>query len=290
MPHPALSPVPEDTRPFTLHEQAENERIYRQLLVQGTLAVLLPTEDLQNDPLRILVGDIVADLIIGQALASKLCHGWFLHDAITKATSVLSDKVQTNANNVELHDEAKSRLEQFGLLTSDSKFQSDHSPAFKQSKFVSRFWRCMQFLFLVYLFLRYLLKELNSLYRHPMRNRRGPGLVEPMEFVDKSQSQISTSRLSMPPPVIAFGIFSTISTLLKLVDRMPWLTGIFIFWQNLFLNGYGQVGVVSSLLDRYVNTFHCMSFASNSGLLRSREDTPRIPESQNHLDYLPYYG
>ena len=62
-PHPALSPIPNPNDPDACAEQSANETLYFQLLVQGVLAVLLPTEDLENDCLRTLVGDGIADLV-----------------------------------------------------------------------------------------------------------------------------------------------------------------------------------------------------------------------------------
>src|SRR5216117_635801 len=57
-PHPALSPVPISLSPDAATEQQKNEAAYRRLLVQGVLAVLLPTEDLENGCLRTLVREI----------------------------------------------------------------------------------------------------------------------------------------------------------------------------------------------------------------------------------------
>ena len=78
VPHPALTPVPRETDPSTILEQARNEESWRQLLVQGVLAVLLPTEDLENGCLRALVAEIFSDMILGNGVSGKACKPWLL--------------------------------------------------------------------------------------------------------------------------------------------------------------------------------------------------------------------
>lgn len=243
-PQPGLSPLPVDTDPATVRHQAENERAYRQLLVQGSLAVILPTEDLQNGPLRVLVGDIIADLIIGQALAGKVCSGWFLHDAISKVAVALTDKVRPKAAGTEIRDDAKNRLERFGLLTHDLNLQAGHSPSHDQSEMATWFWRLMQYGYLVYLFLRYAWKEFQFARSKPKRQHHVRAAPSSSLAPNKSQED------SPPRPVLAYGLYSMISTLLQTADRMPWATGMLSFWQQLLLRGVGRVGGSNSILDR----------------------------------------
>ncbi|GAB7351207.1 hypothetical protein MBLNU459_g1646t1 [Dothideomycetes sp. NU459] len=73
-PHPALSPVPPESMTSTFPEQTENESIWRQLLVQGALSMLLPPEDLENPPLRVLVSEILSELILGKGVCGLLSH------------------------------------------------------------------------------------------------------------------------------------------------------------------------------------------------------------------------
>ncbi|KAF5498545.1 PXA domain protein 1 [Colletotrichum fructicola] len=74
------------------HDPQENEAIYRQLLVQGVLAVLLPTEDLENDCLTSLVGQIFSELIIGNVLANRLSQPWLIYECLIILTRVLERK------------------------------------------------------------------------------------------------------------------------------------------------------------------------------------------------------
>ncbi|KAM3442988.1 hypothetical protein MY4824_000693 [Beauveria thailandica] len=62
-PLPQLSPVPQKGDQSSFEEQQENESAYRQLLVQAVLAILLPTEDLENPCLTAIVGQIFSELI-----------------------------------------------------------------------------------------------------------------------------------------------------------------------------------------------------------------------------------
>lgn len=236
--------------------QEQNERAYCQLLIQGSLAIILPSEDLQNGPLRTLVGDIIADLIVGQALAGKICEGWFLHDTITKLSAILSEKVQPKTSSNELHDDAKNRLEKFGLLASQSKSQQHHSPSNDQSKISAWSWRIVQYGYLMYLFLRYVLRELQVVRQKPKRQQIARISTSSPTMSVNVKSRTPSSDHQQPRPVLAFAVYAMISTLLKVADRMPWLASMLIFLQQVLLAGVGQVGQLNSILDRYVVIFH----------------------------------
>lgn len=210
----------------------------------------MPTDDLQNGPLRTLVGDILADLIIGQAVAGKVCEGWFLHDAIFKVTVILSDKVQPKESSAEIRDDAKNRLEKFGLLTDDSKFPHGHSSSRDQSKLLTWFWTIVQYAFLVYMFLCYVLKELQLARRKPKRQHHVRASSSTSSLSEKFHMQSPFQEDPSPRPVLAYGLYSLISTLLQMADRMPWMTGIITFWQEVLLHGLGRVGGSDSIFDR----------------------------------------
>lgn len=260
-PHPSLGPPPSHNVSSNSPSQAQNEEAYRQLLVQGSLAILLPTEDLQNGPLRVLVGDIVADLILGQALAGKVCEGWFIHDAINRFATVLNDKVRPKATGDELREDAKNRLEKFGLLASESDSQHHHSSSKNQSKISAWTWRIMQYGYLLYLFLRYVLKELQCVRQHPRRRQLARILPSTPTLSKAGESSTPSLDDQQPRSVLAFGVYALISTLLKLADRMPWLVSIFVFMQHLLLAGVGRLAEFDSTLDRYVviSQFACFS-------------------------------
>jgi hypothetical protein len=90
-PHPALTPVPDQSRPTTIEEQKENEAAYRQLLVRRVLTALLPEEDLKNDALRSLLEGIIGELILGQIISDKICQPEFMYEAIAKLVETLKE-------------------------------------------------------------------------------------------------------------------------------------------------------------------------------------------------------
>lgn len=286
VPHPALSPLPLAQDPSSLQQQAENERDYRQLLVQGVLAILLPTDDLQNGPLRTLVGDIIADLIVGQAVAGKVCEGWFLHDAISKVTAILSDKVQPKASGSEIRDDAKDRLEKFGLLTHDSKFQHGHSSTHHQSQFMVWFWRLMQYGYLVYLFLVFVVKEVQFVRRKPKRQYHVGVSSSASILAEKSHMPSPLPHNLWPRPVLAYGICGMISTLLQMVDRMPWTTGMLAFWQQILLHQFGRFGGSNSILDRYVFLIpytHFLLYPHRAALHKTWQRVIVLEPRKNHF-------
>lgn len=251
LPSPALPLQSEPGVRSTDTTEAEDyESAYRQLLIQGTLAVLLPTEDLQNGPLRTLVTDVVADLIVGQAVAGKICQSWFLHDAITKAIASINMKMRPKVDGTELQDDAKSRLEKFGLLSSQHKSDRPHSSDPNQSQFTTWFWRILQYAFIALSFLRSVWIEFQRTRSHPEACRR---------FKPASKSVGRTVQLNLDgpqpedptqQPVLSFRCFTLVSTLLKAADRMPWMTGMIEYWQHFLLYGAGQIAQYDSLLDR----------------------------------------
>ncbi|KAM3453501.1 hypothetical protein MY3296_003732 [Beauveria thailandica] len=88
-PLPQLSPVPQKGDQSSFEEQQENESAYRQLLVQAVLAILLPTEDLENPCLTAIVGQIFSELIVGNIVAGKASQPWLLYESICIAGRAL---------------------------------------------------------------------------------------------------------------------------------------------------------------------------------------------------------
>lgn len=273
-PHPALSPISYPNSAAPSSEQAENEAIYRQLLVQGALAVLLPTEDLENASLRTLVGDILADLILGQVIAEKVCEGWFLHEAITKVVEIIKTRIEPKASGEELHQGTRSRLEQFGLLSNKTTEDLRYSSKSRQSRSSALFWQAMQWIYLGSLFLRFILvgmfqsRRLLPRYRHisssvssPIRTKSPASSAAP--------PRPSTEVDALPRPVLAYRTFDFISTSLDLSARMPWLASSFAIAQTVLTSGAGRFGLTNSTLDRYVDQsrLSCYSCALRCGIM-----------------------
>jgi PXA domain len=251
-PHPALSPIPDPNDPDACAEQSTNETLHRQLLVQGVLAVLLPTEDLDNTCLRTLVGDIIADLILCQGISAKACEGWFVHDAIAKVAEVIRARIEPKATSEEMEVEARSRLERFGLLSSKDEQEQLHSSTNHQSPLSGLFWRILQYAYLLSLFIRFVLSGLSQARYLPPRTWSGlsPDHVTKTVVASKSPSLASASELSTLRPIVEYRFFTLISTLLDLSTRMPWLAGALSMWQHFTTSGPGRFGRTNSLFDK----------------------------------------
>ncbi|EXJ73074.1 uncharacterized protein A1O5_04223 [Cladophialophora psammophila CBS 110553] len=258
-PHPALDPS------LPPEQQRAHESAYRQLLVQGALAVLLPTEDLANACLRTLVSDIISDLILGQALAQKLCEPWFLHGTVSRVVEIVTSP-PTHASPANAVDDQKilqpdgrqSRLEQFGLLTSNTATSESYSSDRHQSSLSAWFWRLLQYAFIAYQLVRFILVGLAYAHHLPRRLRHHHHLLldgstsspSKHKLPVSSTGQISDPDHRSPRAVIHYRLFSCMSTMLDLTVRMPWLAGSLGFWQHILSAGPGKYGAANSTLDK----------------------------------------
>ncbi|KIX02004.1 uncharacterized protein Z518_07943 [Rhinocladiella mackenziei CBS 650.93] len=266
-PHPALDPslTPDDRRNY--------ESAYRQILIQGALAVLLPTEDLASACLRTLVSDIIADLILGQSLADKVCEPWFLHGTVSKVVEIVtSPTTHASAANAVvdkkiLHSAGRrSRLEKFGLLSSNTADQEGYSSDRHQSSLSAWFWRLLQYAFIAYQSLRFILVGMAHAHHLPRRicqhhvdvsTSSSSSSFSHLKFPVSSTRRVSGTDSRSPRAVINYRIFSCISTMLDLSVRMPWLESSLGFWQHILSTGPGRYGAPNSTLDKFL--YHTIS-------------------------------
>jgi hypothetical protein len=266
-PHPALSPVPHDADPSTLLEQERNEEAWRQLLVQGVLAILLPTEDLENGCLRTLVADIFAEMILGNGVSKKACEPWLLWDAITtviEATRPRGDDVGGKGNSPAT---AASRLEQFGLLSASSErvdgsrrfnLKAQGSAAFSSAS--GLFWTIVQYIFLASTAVRVVIYALATSSTLPSRSKTwlAPTEAERLGTViptipTTSHPETSTSPASLlrdQRPILDMAVWALMGRLVDMRTRMPWLSGLLALLQHGALVGPGRVGDTDGVLDR----------------------------------------
>lgn len=174
-PHPAFVL---DSKGDHLNHAAATESIYRQLLVQGTLAVLLPTEDLQNGCLRTLVSDIIADLILGKVLSERICTGNFLFDAILRVITLVTKPPREKQSIEAASMEAKSRLEEFGLLSGKDVDTEHHSFEEHQLPVSAAMWKILQIIFFLFLSLRFIITGLLQVSSLPHRLSRADHLTD----------------------------------------------------------------------------------------------------------------
>lgn len=246
-PHPALSPIPNATKESTVVDQTKNEVAYRQLLVQGALAVLLPTEDLENVFLRTLVADVIGETILGSSIGGKASEGWFIWGSIVKVIDVIQARLAIKASGEEHDTNTRSRLEKFGLLSErgQSTQPSKHPLRSMHSRL---FWRILQYGYLTFLTLRFVILGLfATLSQSP----------QPSLSASKTAEGLDTppiAKIVEPPTpprsILKFKFFSLISVLLNVPLRMPWLSGSLALLQHQLIQGPLRVGATNGLLNQ----------------------------------------
>ncbi|KAF2463288.1 uncharacterized protein BDR25DRAFT_397254, partial [Lindgomyces ingoldianus] len=269
-PHPALSPVPSEYVPSSVVEQRENESVWRQLLVQGVLAVLLPTEDLENGCLRALVAEIFAEMILGNGISDKACEGWLLWEAITRIAEVLqdaskgADSLSKDARRAP--EQTLSRLERYGLLAPSSLGGSTEpgKPLLPNKRrhgggpWSTMFWVVVQYAFLACNAMRAVIIGFATSSSSPPRSGTAASGQSPVEASRQSHlphMEHPTSRrpLALKRPIVSMKLWSCTSRLIGLELRMPWLSGCLSLLHWGVLAGPGRVGDTDHVLDRFLS-------------------------------------
>ncbi len=247
-PHPALAPVPDPSNPSTAEEQQKHEAQYRQLLIQGALAVLLPTEDLENACLRTLVADVIADSILGNSIGGRVCEGWFIWATITKLIEVVKARVEPKARGEELEVGTRSRLEKFGLLSEkDEVTDTKSSWRSRRSTLSNTFWRILQYCYLAFMTVRFVMLGLVAAYSQPLRSlstSKTPGPTGGSPIATKVEAAHKVR------PIVQFRAFGLISEVLDVSSRMPWLCGFLALLQQQMMKGPMRVGATDGIFDQ----------------------------------------
>lgn len=253
--------------PFSIVEQRESESAWRQLLIQGVLAVLLPTEDLENGCLRALVVEILAEMIVANGIGGKACEGWLLWEGITRIVEVLEHPEAKDTESPRQHsdqEQSLSRLERYGLLAPPVEGENgqaerllDGAGRHKAAPMTSSglFWAVVQFAFLVGTAMRAVIVAIATSSSLPMRSATemgGPPTAEadrqsPLPGADDSAGK---RALTSKRPIVSMKLWSCASNLVELETRMPWLSGLISMLQWTLLVGPGRVGNTDGALDR----------------------------------------
>lgn len=236
-PMPPLSPVPDPEKPATSIEQQKNEAAYRQLLVQAVLAILLPTEDLENPCLTALVGQIFSELIIGNVIANKASQPWLLYEAICIGERVLREKKDSAAA------KPSSGTPALGSLNLHSKQGSRRSI---QGFFVSIIQLVLVFVSSV----RYIFNLVTMSSSLPARATIGTDATLDVTIA-KDGRRRGPQHAPTKVPVLSFKAWSTAATLVELRSRKPWLSGFLSLLRLGAIHGPGGVAGLDSVLDRY---------------------------------------
>ncbi|KAK3692735.1 PXA domain-containing protein [Podospora appendiculata] len=246
-PLPALSPVPHPGSPESVAEQAENEVAYRQLLVHAVLAVLLPTEDLENGCLTALVGQILSELIIGNVVANRLSEPWLIWELFQIAAGVI-----------------ERRRAAPGGQDPPAETQSSRASVGGQTGFSVQaiFWTILQWCFLATSFMRIIFNVLVASRSLPPRASRGmhvhQEVTSPTTGKEHMQQQHPRELSETDPgptktPVLAFRCWSAISNLIEMDVRMPWICGALSMLQWVTMSKPGRVAGVDGTIDRLLS-------------------------------------
>lgn len=259
--HPvqALTPLPETAS--TILEQQDNEIAWSQLLVSRILPLILPPEDLQNPCLHVLVSEIFSEMIVHNALCGKASEDWLLWEGVTKLIYSLRPDLITRQQQADESSPLTNRLHQFGLLSSGratvgqdrQNAQRTWSEAIPQV-----FWMALQFTALAWFLLRSFVSALMHASSIPARSTRRVGLAKTSDKVgvsavapDDVPSPLDTvSEGCEVRPVIAIRVWTCLSRLASIDERMPWFAGFLSLLQWLSIHGPGRVCSTNSALDR----------------------------------------
>lgn len=256
-PHHALTPIP-DT-PDALANQQENESAWCQMLVNRALALLLPYDEHQNPCLQVLVSEILSEMIFHNGICGKACEGWLIWEGVTKVIYALRPDLVPTPPPVD--SQPVNRLKQFGLVSKEDGVVHHHTSRGRLDAVSQGFWALVQSLWLGWLLIRSTVVSLLQASSLPIRSshmqysklesaRRVP-------IADDSSNLDLTPAESQPlssdthkPPILGMALWTCLSKLTRLQDRMPWLTGTLSLMQWLLLYGPGQVCCTNSRIDR----------------------------------------
>ncbi|KAL7626278.1 hypothetical protein AAE478_003048 [Parahypoxylon ruwenzoriense] len=250
-PLPALSPVPNSERK-RIQLQADNESTYRQLLVQSVLAILLPTEDLQNECLTALVGQLFSELIIGNLVANKLSEPWLIWEGLIILTRVVR---------------TKSTVEDPGPSVAELNVNPKGEPGkilpiitSKRSWSIQTFWSIIQWGFIMVNSLRFIINTI--VLSRALPPRPTPSLIYQVNPAsDDSQEEPyyrppTTPDASSQPvkvPIVDFKIWPCLENLLEMDARMPWMHGALSMIQWGAVRGPGNLAGFNGMVDRLLS-------------------------------------
>jgi len=254
-PFPALSPVPDGEH--TTIEQMENESAYRQLLVQGVLTILLPTEDLENDCLTTLVGQIFSEMILGGGIGGKASEPWLLWEGITKIAEVIQTKLPKNKAQVRVERSNSDLMDSVPLNLTGKRARS-----WKFGRSLHKtFWLVLQYGYVAFTAIRFFIITLATASSLPSRitpttkitgSTLANDRMEPLESTSPATSS-ATRQIPSKQPIVKMKIWSCASSLLDLDARMPWLNATLSFLQWASLTGPGEVGNTDGMVDKILS-------------------------------------
>lgn len=252
-PFPPLSPIPGNGLEAAKLQQ-ENESAYRQLLVQGVLAVLLPTEDLENECLTALVGQIFSDMIIGGSIGGKVSEPWILWDGITKIAEAIKAQLPKSKAQVRVE---RSNSDLMG--TTPPHLNGENTRVWRIKRSLQKsFWLILQYGFLAFTAVRFFIitfataSSLPSRIRNTTKSNNLALSKDEVETADilNTETTFSGRQTISKQPIMKMKIWSCASNLLDLDSRMPWLSATISLLQWAAITGPGEIGNTDGLVDK----------------------------------------
>ncbi|KAL6908824.1 PXA domain-containing protein [Trichoderma evansii] len=242
-PLPFLSPVPRADDAASVKLQKENEATYRQLLVQAVLAILLPTEDLENPCLTALVEQILSELIIGNVIAGKASQPWLLYEAICiTARSLDEQKARAKTRMVSGKDQPSPSLSGLGQ-------DAEKSPTWTAQEV---FVLVIHLGILLFNAVRFMVVTLaDSISLPPRTALHLDEEAADDALKDKQPSPPTDTNVTQAKvPVLTFKLWSCFGNLIELEERKPWLGGFISLLQTAAVNGPWRIAGLDGPLDR----------------------------------------
>jgi hypothetical protein len=239
--------VPDLNNPKTIQEQRTNEAAYRQLLVYGALAVLLPTDDLENNCLTALVSQIFSEMIIGNGIGGKASEPWLLWEGIMKIAEIIKSSSPES--------KAQERMDATDARSGDD---STHFPAIMNKRtgfgesIQKSFWLILQYAFLAFTTIRFIIITIATSSSLPTREPVKTSVKSVRSDLSQSYTSEKASHhiFSAKQPIISMKVWSLASLFLDLDARMPWVSATFAMLQWALLHGPGRVGETNGRLDK----------------------------------------
>ena len=204
--------------------------------------MLLPTEDLQNNCLVALVGQILSELIIGNILANRLSEPWFIWECFSIASTVIR---------------RRRSVENEPLPRRKSKVPVQARTSSSIESIQTLFWAFIQWIFLAISFVRMAITILITSHSLPPRLSRSATTYEKVAARQTTQLDLEKDAGSShvepersKTPVLAFRCWSAISNLIEMDGRMPWLSGTVSMLQWIMMRTPGRLGGVDGSIDR----------------------------------------
>ncbi|KAI1807911.1 PXA domain-containing protein [Daldinia bambusicola] len=253
-PLPALSPVPKSGH-SSIQVQADNESAYRQLLVQGVLALLLPTEDLENECLTTLVGQLFSELIIGNLIINKLSEPWLIWEGLIILTRTVRGRGTAETS------EPGDMEPGVNLKTSAGTVPSITG---KYSLYIQQvFWTVIQWGFVIINLIRMFISTIMLSRTLPPRSIPTIRQIDPTSHDHGEKSyHLPTPEAGLQPasvPIANFKLWTCVGNLLEIDARMPWTSGALSMVQWGALRGPGNLagfnGMIDRLLSHYIHVY-----------------------------------